>query len=139
MLFSFTGRTCLSRKPLTANIYILPSYFFEGKLELDFNLDLDVSVAMPQTPAAQPTRATRARRRVRIEEDSSDDEEDSQPSVVPTPVNTVKGRSQRASKTAAMNKMSSAIRSPIIDEFEEQEEEEEEASNLTSEDSEESD
>jgi condensin complex subunit 3 len=55
--------------------------------------------------------------------------------VVPTTVNTVKGRSQRASKTAAMNKMLSARRSVKTDEIEEEEEEE---SNMTSEDSEES-
>ncbi|WJX31033.1 hypothetical protein P8452_19512 [Trifolium repens] len=107
-----------------------------GKLELDFNLDWDASVEIPQTPAVQRTRATRTRRRVRIEEVSSDDEEeDSYASVVPTTVNTVKGRSQRASKTAAMNKMSSARRSVKTDEIEEEEEEE---SNMTSEDSEES-
>ncbi|XP_058787474.1 uncharacterized protein LOC131661851 isoform X1 [Vicia villosa] len=109
-----------------------------GKLELDFNLDLDASVAMPQTPAVPPTRATRTRRRVRIEKDSSDsdDEEVSFASVVPTTINTV-GRSQRASKTAAMNKMmSSTCRTLEIDEIDELEEEE---SNVTSEDSEEFD
>ncbi|KAJ1398163.1 Nuclear condensin complex subunit 3, C-terminal domain [Sesbania bispinosa] len=104
-----------------------------GKLELDFNLDLEGSVAMPETPAVQPTRPTRSRRRVRIEEDSSD-EEVSPASVAPTTHHTLKTRSQRASKTAAMNKMS-ACRSLKIDEIEDLEEED---SDVTSEDSEES-
>jgi hypothetical protein len=112
----------------------LKTFFFTvGKLDLDFNLDLDGSVALPQTPAAQPTRPARSRRRVRIEEDSSD--ESSPPSVVPTTQQTAKSRSQRASKTAAMNKMS-ACRSLKIDEIEEQEEDD---SDVTSEDSDESD
>ncbi|KAG4975099.1 hypothetical protein JHK87_031920 [Glycine soja] len=98
-----------------------------GKLELDCDLDLNGSVSMPQTPAAPPTRPTRSRRRVRIEEESSD--EDS-PSAVPTTHHSVISRSQRASKTAAMNKMSSATRSLKIDEMEELEEEE---SDVTSE------
>ncbi|KAK7301927.1 hypothetical protein RJT34_12804 [Clitoria ternatea] len=95
-----------------------------GKLELKFNLDLDDSVVMPQTPAAQPTRSTRSRRRVRVEEDSSSDE--ASPSVVSMSHHTVTSRSQRASKTAAINKMSSACRPQKIDEIEDQEEEEEE-------------
>ena len=111
----------------TSNVFLLILYI-EGKLELDCDLDLDGSVSMPQTPAAPATRPTRSRRRVRIEEESSD--EDS-PSVVPTTQHTVQSRSQRASKTAAMKKMSSATRSLKIDEMEELDEED---SDVTAED-----
>jgi len=96
------------------------SHLIEGKLELDCDLDLDGPVSMPQTPAAPLTRPTRTRRRVRIEEESSDEE---LPSVVPTTHHTVKSRSERASKTAAINKMSSARRSLKVDEMDELEEE----------------
>ncbi|KAF1894935.1 hypothetical protein Lal_00022429 [Lupinus albus] len=103
-----------------------------GKLELDLNLDLDSSVTMlPQTPAAPPTRSTR-RRRVRIEEEDSSDEA-SPASEVPTTHNTVRCRSERASKTAALNKMS-ARRSLKTDEIDETEEQEEVDSDVTSED-----
>ncbi|XP_019439490.1 PREDICTED: condensin complex subunit 3 [Lupinus angustifolius] len=103
-----------------------------GKLEVDFNLDLDNSVAMlPQTPAAPPTRPTR-RRRVRIEEEDSSDEA-SPASEVPTTHNTVRCRSERASKTAALNKMS-ARRSLKTDEIDETEDQEEVDSDVTSED-----
>ncbi|XP_061352802.1 uncharacterized protein LOC133297649 [Gastrolobium bilobum] len=109
-----------------------------GKLELEFNLDLVGSVAMPQTPAAHPTRSTRSRRKVRVAEDSSD--EGSPASVVPTTHHTVNSRSQRASKTAAMSKIS-ACRSLKIDEIEELDEEDSdvpsEDSDVTSEDSDE--
>ncbi|XP_047164694.1 condensin complex subunit 3 [Vigna umbellata] len=104
-----------------------------GKLELDCDLDLDGPVSMPQTPAAPLTRPARSRRRVRIEEESSDEE---LPSVVPTTHHTVKIRSERASKTAAINKMSSARRSLKIDEMNEQVEED---SDVTSDDSDASD
>ncbi|QCD98460.1 condensin complex subunit 3 [Vigna unguiculata] len=103
-----------------------------GKLELDCDLDLDGPVSMPQTPAAPVTRPTRSRRRVRIEEENSDEES---LSVVPTTHHTVKSRSERASKTAAINKMSSASRSLKIDEINEQEED----SDVTSDDSDASD
>lgn len=112
-----------------------PTLFVEGKLELDFNLDLDGSVEMPQTPCVQPTKPTRSRRRVRIEAESSD-EEFSPVSVAPTTHQTVRSRSQRVSKTVAMNKMS-ARRSLKIDEIDETEEQEEE-SDMTSDDSDES-
>ncbi|XLS52745.1 hypothetical protein HN51_013422 [Arachis hypogaea] len=103
-----------------------------GKLEIDFNLDLDGSVAMPQTPAAASTRTRVSRRRVRIEDDDSD--EYSPAFAVPATQQTVRSRSQRASKTVAMSKMS-ATRSVRIDEIEEQEEEDD--SDVTSEDSDE--
>ncbi|BBG98641.1 ARM repeat superfamily protein [Prunus dulcis] len=75
-----------------------------GRLELDFNMDFNVSVEMPQTPAPCSTKPTRRRKQVRLEEESSD--EDSSPtSVVPNNLGTVSARSQRASKTAALSKM----------------------------------
>jgi len=118
------------------NLLLLLIYFFshliQGKLELDCDLDLDGPVSMPQTPAAPVTRPTRSRRRVRIEEENSDEES---LSVVPTTHHTVKSRSERASKTAAINKMSSASRSLKIDEINEQEED----SDVTSDDSDASD
>ncbi|KAM1132784.1 hypothetical protein EV1_046761 [Malus domestica] len=76
-----------------------------GKLELDFNLDFNVSVEMPQTPAPRSTKPTRSRKRVTLEESSSDDEDSSPTSVVPNNLGTISARSQRASKTAALSKM----------------------------------
>ncbi|KAB1211329.1 Condensin complex subunit 3 [Morella rubra] len=78
-----------------------------GRLDLDFNLDIDGSVGMPQTPAPRSTRAPRSRRRVRVEEASSD-EEVSPDSMVPTVAGTIGTRSQRASKTAALSKMTAS-------------------------------
>ncbi|KAF7816323.1 condensin complex subunit 3 [Senna tora] len=97
-----------------------------GKLELEFHLDLDGSIAMPQTPAARPkARSTRSRRRVTVEHDSSEDEVVSPASTVPsTTHHTVQVRSQRASKTAALSKMSaytaSAKKNHEIEELEEE-------------------
>ncbi|KAI4299612.1 hypothetical protein L6164_033053 [Bauhinia variegata] len=106
-----------------------------GKLEVDFNMDFDGSVTMPQTPATRPTtRPARSRRRVRIEQESSDDD-DSPASIAPSTCHTVKARSQRASKTAALTKMT-ASKATIDDESEDSEEED---SALTSQDSDESD
>ncbi|XP_050270046.1 uncharacterized protein LOC126714094 isoform X1 [Quercus robur] len=106
-----------------------------GRLELDFNLDTNGSVEMLQTPAPRSSRPPRSRRRVRLEEVSSD-EEVSPSSVVPTVPGTISMRSQRASKTAALTKMT-ATRSMRIDSYDD---EEEEGSEVTSEeDSDESD
>ncbi|MED6121997.1 hypothetical protein PIB30_035535 [Stylosanthes scabra] len=104
-----------------------------GKLEIEFNLDLDGSVAMPQTPAVGLPRTRGSRRRVRVEDDSSDDE-NSPASTVPASATqqSVRSRSQRASKTVAMSKIS-ATKSVRIDDIEEQEEEDD--SDVTSEDS----
>ncbi|KAK9272196.1 hypothetical protein L1049_002567 [Liquidambar formosana] len=91
-----------------------------GRLELDLNLNLDGSMAMPSTPGPHSTRPTRSRRRVRHEETSSD-EEISPTSVVPNIPGTLSTRSQRASKTAALTKMTTnrAIRINEDDEGEE--------------------
>jgi condensin complex subunit 3 len=99
-----------------------------GRLELDFNLDIDGSVTMLQTPAPRSTRPPRSRRRVRRDEVSSD-EEVSPTSVVPTVPGTISMRSQRASKTAALTKMT-VSRSVRVDSADD---EEEEGSEVTSE------
>ncbi|XP_068336957.1 uncharacterized protein [Pyrus communis] len=98
-----------------------------GKLELGFNLDFNVSVEMPQTPAPRSTKPTRSRKRVTLEESSSDDEDSSPTSVVANNLGTISARSQRASKTAALSKMT-AIEALKIDE----DDEEEEGSEVTS-------
>lgn len=98
-----------------------------GRLELEFNLNSNISAEMPHTPAPCSSRPTRTRRRVRHEEGSSD--EDSSPtSVVPNSVGPMSARSQRASKTAALTKITTASRAPTIDE----DDEEEESSGVTS-------
>ena len=73
------------------------------------------------TPAPRSSRPPRSRRRVRLEEVSSD-EEVSPTSVVPTVPGTISMRSQRASKTAALTKMT-ATRSMRIDSYDDEEEE----------------
>ncbi|PQQ01292.1 condensin complex subunit 3 [Prunus yedoensis var. nudiflora] len=97
-----------------------------GRLELDFNMDFNVSVEMPQTPAPCSTKPTRRRKQVRLEEESSD--EDSSPtSVVPNNLGTVSARSQRASKTAALSKMTAKTAFGI-----DEDDEDEEGSEVTS-------
>ncbi|XP_054789986.1 uncharacterized protein LOC129295485 [Prosopis cineraria] len=106
-----------------------------GKLEVEFDLDLVGPVAMPQTPATRPTRGTRSRRKVRIEHDSSEDDEEFSPAseVSITAHHPVNSRSQRASKTAALTKMSASV----IEDHEIEDEVGEE-SDVTSEDSDQS-
>ncbi|GMP32479.1 hypothetical protein CsSME_00006218 [Camellia sinensis var. sinensis] len=96
-----------------------------GRLELDLNLDLDNSTEVAPTPAPRSTRPPRSRRRVRHEESSSDDE-NSHASVAPTNPGIMSTRSQRASKTAALTKMT-ANRAMKINDLDE------EASEVTSE------
>lgn len=94
-------------------------------LDLDYDLDDDHSSEIPPTPAPRSTRPTLSRRRLRREESSSD-EEVSPTSVVPSTV--MSGtRSHRASKTAALTKMTASRACDNI------EEEEGEGSDLTSE------
>ncbi|XP_021891409.1 condensin complex subunit 3 isoform X2 [Carica papaya] len=107
-----------------------------GRLGVDFKLDVESTPpAVPETPAARSTRQTRSRRPMKHEETSSD-EEDS-PATVQFAAATTPGiamtRSQRASKTAALSRMTSS-RAVEIDE----EEEEEEGSEVTSDGSDES-
>ncbi|XP_062093114.1 uncharacterized protein LOC133798691 [Humulus lupulus] len=94
-----------------------------GRLEVDFNLDPTGSVDLVQTPAPRSTKPTRAKRRVRQQETSSDEEESSPTSVVPTANGTVSRYSERASKTAALTKIT-ASRVPRVAEDEIAEEEE---------------
>ncbi|GFP96739.1 condensin complex subunit 3 [Phtheirospermum japonicum] len=72
------------------------------KLELAINLDDEGdSMEVPPTPAPQSTRRNRPRRRARSKDESSSDDETS-PTSVPAVINS---RSQRASKTAAMSRI----------------------------------
>lgn len=101
-----------------------------GRLELDFSLDAQVPVL--QTPAPCSTRPTRSRRKAKRDETSSD-EEDSPTSaqyVVPSSPGSISTRSERASKTAALTKMTASIIPTKIDE---DDNEEEESSEVTSE------
>lgn len=75
-----------------------------GRLEVEESLDADSLTTELQTPAPRSTKPTRARRRVRTEEVSSDESETS-PAAVPATPTVLSTRSQRASKTAALNKM----------------------------------
>ncbi|KAI9396155.1 hypothetical protein POPTR_004G085500v4 [Populus trichocarpa] len=98
-----------------------------GKLEVDINLDVDSPAAMPQTPAPpQSTRPSRTRRQARHEDSS--DEEASPTTVVQTAPRTIGSRSQRASKTAALTKMTANLAARIVEI-----DDEEEGSEMTSE------
>ncbi|XP_057521686.1 uncharacterized protein LOC130801810 [Amaranthus tricolor] len=79
--------------------------FILGRLNLEYNLSEDHSIEIPPTPAPRPTQPSRSRRRTQREESSSD-EEVSPTTVVPSTVRSG-ARSQRASKTAALTKMTS--------------------------------
>ncbi|KAK3218552.1 hypothetical protein Dsin_012522 [Dipteronia sinensis] len=104
-----------------------------GRLGLDLNLDVDAPVAVPHTPVPCSTRPSRSRRRVKREETSSD-EECSPTSVQSVPPSAPGSRSigsQRASKTAAMSKITTKA---IPNKIDEDDEGEEESSEVTSED-----
>ncbi|KAK9041247.1 hypothetical protein V6N11_016357 [Hibiscus sabdariffa] len=112
--------------------------FIFGKLDLEFDMDVDGSTAVPQTPAPCSTRPNTLRRRVRREEVSSDEENSPAyvKSVAPTNPGTIGPRSQRASKTAALTKITSSKAVRIQEGFDEDDDED---SDVTSEDSHESD
>nr|GMC62438.1 condensin complex subunit 3 [Ipomoea batatas] len=101
-----------------------------GKLEVEVTFDEDISMEVPPTPAPRSTRPSRGRRRVRNVEESSSDEELSPSSVVPANPGAMSTRSQRASKTVALTKMT-AKRTLKIDE-EDEDEDEDEGSEVTS-------
>ncbi|XP_074286606.1 uncharacterized protein LOC141611856 [Silene latifolia] len=109
------------------------------RLGLDYNIDEGQgqgqrhSSEIPPTPASRARQPARSRRRAKSEESSSDEEE-SPVSVVPAVVMS-HTRSQRASKTAALTKMttSKAVKASFVGDIEEEEEEEED-SHVTSED-----
>ncbi|CAN4126860.1 unnamed protein product [Withania somnifera] len=96
-----------------------------GKLDLDIILDEDEPMEVLLTPAPKSTRTIRTRRRVKEAEESSSDEELTQ-SVVPTRPVVTGSRSQRASKIAALSKMTVKTTTKI-DEYDDEEDEEEEA------------
>ncbi|PIN11942.1 Chromosome condensation complex Condensin, subunit G [Handroanthus impetiginosus] len=103
-----------------------------GRLELEFNIEEGDCMDLPPTPAPQSTRRSRPRRRARDEESSSSDDEPSPTSVVPT---TTVGRSQRASKTAALTRMTAKDKLRIEeDDNGDTEDDAEEDSEVTSED-----
>ncbi|CAI9763484.1 unnamed protein product [Fraxinus pennsylvanica] len=103
-----------------------------GRLELEINLEEDDTMEVPLTPAVQSTRPGRARRRARVEEESSSDDELSPTSVAPTNPAVMSTRSQRASKTAALTKMT-AKQTVKIDENDETDDDDS-GSEVTSED-----
>ncbi|XP_022939041.1 condensin complex subunit 3-like [Cucurbita moschata] len=93
------------------------TYLILDQLKLEFNFEAEV----PQTPVPCSTRPTRSRRRVRQESSSSD--EAMSPTSVPNLVGTISTRSQRASKTVALTRITkSALK--INDAVNEEEEDE---------------
>ncbi|KAI4320278.1 hypothetical protein MLD38_033775 [Melastoma candidum] len=103
-----------------------------GRLGLKFDLDLEGSCAVPETPVPCLTRTTRTRRRARQEESSSSDDDLSPQSVASYVPPSTTVRSQRASKTAALTKITTTNRKVPIDEDDDGEEEDDSDSNLTS-------
>ncbi|GMH13269.1 hypothetical protein Nepgr_015110 [Nepenthes gracilis] len=97
-----------------------------GRLELD-NPGVGNSMEVPPTPAPRSTRPTHQRRCVRHDETSSD-EDFSPSSVVPPTVGLSSAHSQRASKTAAITKMTASRTAAVNHDIDE-----EEGSELTSE------
>ncbi|KAL6959605.1 hypothetical protein U1Q18_039759 [Sarracenia purpurea var. burkii] len=89
-----------------------------GKLELELSLDPNNSMEMPPTPAPQSSRPARSRRRATHEESSSG-EESSPSSVVPTNPGMMSTRSQRASKMAALSKITASRATKIVDDLDE--------------------
>ncbi|XP_020270589.1 condensin complex subunit 3-like [Asparagus officinalis] len=90
-----------------------------GKLGLDENPKMDtLTTVLPPTPAPRSTRAAPSRRRARREASSDEDEEEeaSFPPAVPMTPSIVSMRSQRASKTMAMSKMTAKTKIEFSDE-----------------------
>lgn len=86
--------------------------FLVGRLEVEMKLDSDSSIEIPQTPAAQRSSKpkTRPKRRARKDEDLSEDSDEETPAAAigQTISGTIGTRSQRASKTAALSKMTTS-------------------------------
>ncbi|XP_019086059.1 PREDICTED: condensin complex subunit 3-like [Camelina sativa] len=102
-------------------------------LGVSYHLDITATTTVPKTPAPCSTRPAQSRRRVRIRETSSDEEEE----VASPPPSALMTRSHRASKAAALAKMTaSRVKMSNVDE---DDEEEEGSSDVTAEDSDESD
>ncbi|XP_057972406.1 uncharacterized protein LOC131160592 isoform X2 [Malania oleifera] len=101
-----------------------------GRLGIDFNFNVNDSMRVPPiTPAPSSTRPARSRRRVRHQDDS---DEGSATSVAPTIASAINIRSQRASKTAAMTRMSASRGIRVNDN--DDDDDGEESSDVTSED-----
>ena len=81
-----------------------PSMHILGRLELDLNFDVDDSMEIQPTLVSCSSRPARTRRGVRNQESSSK-EELSPTSFVPKVTGAINTRSQRASKIAALTKM----------------------------------
>lgn len=107
-------------------------WFHVGRLQLKLNLSEYECTDIPTPVATRSTRPPRPRRRAKVEESSSEDET-SPKSVFPNNPVTMSSRSQRASKTAAMNKIANRTVMKIV-ESDEEDDDEEGASELTSED-----
>ncbi|EOA15333.1 hypothetical protein CARUB_v10004038mg [Capsella rubella] len=102
-------------------------------LGVSYNLEITATTTVPQTPAPCSKRPPQSRRRVSIEETSSDEEEE----VASPPPSALMNRSHRASKAAALAKITaSRVKMSNVDE---DDEEEEGSSDVTAEDSDESD
>ncbi|CAN0913823.1 Condensin complex subunit 3 [Linum grandiflorum] len=118
-----------------------------GKLEMEFNLDANIPAASAassstsqQTPArTRASRPVRPRRRAKNDDETSSEDE---PSSVPVPVSVAgSSRSQRASKTAALNKLQEVVgrkKAATARIEEEDEEDEDDESEVTSEDADDS-
>ncbi|KZV49788.1 condensin complex subunit 3 [Dorcoceras hygrometricum] len=83
------------------------------ELELEVNLNENESTDMPPTPAPQSTRRVRPRRRARDADESSSDDELSPTCVVSTDLAATSTRSQRASKTIALSRMTANLTTTI--------------------------
>ncbi|KAL6337998.1 hypothetical protein AAG906_007804 [Vitis piasezkii] len=105
-----------------------------GRLELDLNFDVDDSMEIQPTPVSRSSRPARTRQGVRNQESSSE-EELSPTSFVPKVTGAINTRSQRASKIAALTKMTAnrAVR------ISEEDDEEQGSAVISQEDSDESD
>ncbi|VFQ99691.1 unnamed protein product [Cuscuta campestris] len=110
------------------------------RLEVEVELDENVTMEVPPTPAPRSTRPNRGRRRARRENvsssSSSSDEEFSPSSVVPVnPAGVMSTRSQRASKTVALSKMTAnRRRTAKIQEEDDDDEDEDDGSEVTNDD-----
>ncbi|OVA01866.1 Nuclear condensin complex subunit 3 [Macleaya cordata] len=106
-----------------------------GRLELETNVGVDVLAAELPTPAPRSTRPARSRRRVKRDNVSSDEDETSPISVVHATPSAISTRSQRASKTAALSKMTT--KTAIIFEEDDDEDDENESDATSEEESDE--
>lgn len=106
-------------------------WFHVGRLQLKLNLSEYECTDIPTPVAPRSTRPPRPRRRAKDVESSSEDET-SPKSVVPNNPITMSIRSQRASKTAAMNKIANTPVTKFVES--EEDDDEEGVSEVTSED-----